>query len=80
MSCLGFPSGSVVKKLPAAQEVQEMLVPSLYRGDPLEEERAPLQYSCLGNAMDREPGGLQSAGLRVGTSSAAQHASLLESV
>ena len=70
----------MVKKLPAVQEVQEMLVPSLDRGDPLEEEMAPLQYSCLGNPMDREPGGLQSAGLRVGTSSAVQHSSLLESV
>ena len=33
------------------------------REDPLEKEMAtPLQYSCLGNSMDREPGGLQSTG------------------
>ena len=24
----------------------------------------PLQYSCMGNPMDREPGGLQSLGLK----------------
>ena len=33
------------------QETQEMLVRSLGREDPLENN--PLQYSCLGNPMDR---------------------------
>ena len=33
----GFPSGSVVKNLPAMQEMQEMWVQSLGWKDPLEE-------------------------------------------
>ena len=42
----------MVKNLPAMQETQ---VRSLSQEDPLEEEMAsPLQYSCLGNPMDRE--------------------------
>ena len=40
MFCLGFPNGSVVKKLPAMQEMQEMWVLSLGWEDPLEEELA----------------------------------------
>ena len=48
----GFPGGSVVKNLPAKQK---MWVRSLGWEDPLEEVVAnPLQYSCLGNPMDRE--------------------------
>ena len=40
-----------VKNLPAMQETQ---VQSLGQEDPLEKENSnPLQYSCLGNAMDR---------------------------
>ena len=37
------------------QETQEMLVRSLGQEDPLQKEIAgnPLQYSCLGNAMDK---------------------------
>ena len=35
---LYFPSGSVVKNLPAMQEQQEIWVQSLYWEDPLEEE------------------------------------------
>ena len=38
------------------QELQEMQVRSLGWEDPLEEERRkcnPLQYSCLGNPIDR---------------------------
>ena len=43
-----------VKNLPAIQEVQEMPVQSLGHEDPLEGETGnPLQYSCLGNSMDR---------------------------
>ena len=40
----------IVKNLPAKQETQ---VQSLGWEDPLEEEMATLQYSCLGNPMDR---------------------------
>ena len=36
----GFPSGSVVKNLPAMQEMQEMSVRSLGLEDPLEKEMA----------------------------------------
>ena len=42
----------MVKKLPAMQETQVL---SLGEEDPLEKEMAsPLQYSCLGDPMDRE--------------------------
>ena len=47
----GFPGGSVVKNLPAVWETQ---VWSLGWEDPLGEGNGnPLQYSCLGNPMDR---------------------------
>ena len=46
---MGFPGGSVVKNLPAKQEMQ---VRSSHQEDPLEKEMA-LQCSCLGNLMDR---------------------------
>ena len=43
--------------------MQKTLVCSLGWEDPLEKGMAnPLQYSCLGNAMDRGAGGLQSMG------------------
>ena len=46
-----FPGGSVVKNPPV---VQEKRVGSLGREDPLEEGNGNLlQYSCLGNSMDR---------------------------
>ena len=48
---LCFPSGSVVKNLPA---MQKMWVWTLGWEDPLEEEMGnPLQYPCLGNPRDR---------------------------
>ena len=48
---LGFPGGSVVKNLPAKQQMQ---VRSLSREDsPGEGNGYPLQYSCLGNPMAR---------------------------
>ena len=48
----GFPGGSVVKNLPA---MQEMLFQSLGLGRSSGERNGnPLQYSCLGNPMDRE--------------------------
>ena len=45
----GYSGGSVVENLPATQE---MRVQSLGREGPLEKEMA-IQYSCLGNPMDR---------------------------
>jgi len=46
-----FPGGSVVKNLPAiAGDVS--LIPGLGRS-PGEGNGNPLQYSCLGNPMDR---------------------------
>ena len=56
----GFPSGSMVKNLPAMQEMQ---VPSLGWEDPLEKEMAP--YSSIlawRIPWTEEPGGLQSMG------------------
>ena len=41
---MGFPGGSEVKNPPAMQWTQEMRV----------RNSNPLQYSCLGNPMDRE--------------------------
>ena len=53
----GFPSGSVIKNLPAMQELQETWVWFLSQEDTLEEAKAirSLQYSYLENPMDREP-------------------------
>ena len=48
----GFPGGSVVKNPPAnAGDVD--LIPGSGRS-PREGNGNPLQYSCLGNSMDRE--------------------------
>ena len=48
----GFPGGSVAKNPPAnAGDVD--LIPGLGRS-PKEENGNPLQYSCLGNLMDRK--------------------------
>ena len=48
---MGFPGGSVIKNLPAMQEIW---VPSLGQGrSPGGENGNPLQYSCLENPMDR---------------------------
>ena len=56
----GFPGGSVVKNPPAiAGDVGS--VPGS-RGSPGEGDGNPLQYSCLGNPMDRGAGRLQSTG------------------
>ena len=49
----GFPAGSVIKNLLLMQETQ---VRSLGRGDPWRRKWQPgtsLQYSCLGNSMNR---------------------------
>ena len=57
---MGFPGSSVIKNLPA---VQETLVGSLGREDPLEKEMAThssiLAWKIL---WTEEPGGLQSMG------------------
>ena len=47
----GFPSGSLVKSRPA-NSGDAGLIPGLGRS-PGEENGNPLQYSCLGNPMDR---------------------------
>ena len=47
---MGFPGGSVVKNLPANADVGSS--PGLGRS-PGEEIGSPLQYSCLGNPLDR---------------------------
>ena len=59
---MGFPSGSVVKNLPA---MQEMWFRSLDGEDPLEEEMV-VHSSILAWAipLTEEPGGLQSLGLQ----------------
>ena len=48
---MGFPDGSVVKT-PPANAVDGGLIPGLGRS-PGEGNGSPLQYSCLGNPMDR---------------------------
>ena len=47
---VGFPGDSVVKNLPSSADVS--LIPGLGRS-PGEENGNSLQYSCLGNPMDR---------------------------
>ena len=46
-----FPGGSVLKNLPASAS-DASLIPGLGRS-PGERNGNPLQYSCLGNPMDR---------------------------
>ena len=58
--CLGFPDGSVVKNLPFS-EGDASLIPGL-GGSPGEGNGNPLQYSCLGNPMDRGAWRIQSIG------------------
>ena len=62
---MGFPSGSVVKNLPAVQEPQEMWVRSLDLEDPLEKEMAT-HSSILAWKIPStvEPRGLWSMGLQ----------------
>ena len=62
---VGFPSGSVVKHLPAVQEMQETWVLSLGWKDPLEKGVATTS-SILGWNIPwtEEPGGLQSMKLK----------------
>ena len=51
MVCMGFPSGSVVKN-PPANAGDTGSIPGSGRS-PGEGNGNPLQYSCLGNPMDR---------------------------
>ena len=51
MARMGFPGGSVIKN-PPADAGDENLIPGSGRS-PREEKGNPLQYSCLGNPMDR---------------------------
>ena len=65
--CAGFPGSSVVKNLPAMQKTcagNMVWIPGSRRS-PGGGNENPLQYSCLGNPMDREPGGLLSMGSQV---------------
>ena len=60
---MGFPGGSVVKNLPAKQELQEMWVLSLGWEDPLEEEMATCcSFPAWRIPWTEDPGGLQSWG------------------
>ena len=57
----GFPGGSVVKNLPAMQEMLEMQVQSLSWEDSLEEEMATCpSILTWRNPRTEEPGGLYS--------------------
>ena len=51
---LGFPGGSVIKNLPAnaGDTRDEGSIPGVGRS-PREGNGNPLQYSCLGNPLDR---------------------------
>ena len=59
---MGFPSGSVVKNLPAMQETQEMQVQSLGQEDPLEEVIVHLRILAWSMLWTEETGRLQSMG------------------
>ena len=59
---MSFLGGSVVKNLPAMQEMQEMQVQSLVQEDPLGEEMATRSSILAGKIpCTEQPGGLQSA-------------------
>ena len=60
---MGFPSGSVIKNLPAnaGDAGDPCLIPGS-GGSPGGGNGNPLQYSCLENSVDRGSGGLQSMG------------------
>ena len=51
---VGFPGGTVVKNSPAnAGDIRDMGSIPGSRRSPRVENGNPLQYSCLGNSMDR---------------------------
>ena len=63
ISIRGFPGCSVVKNLPAKQEMQETWVQSLGQKDPLEEEMATHSRILAWRiTWTEEPGGLLSIG------------------
>ena len=63
--CWGFPSGLVLKNLPAVQEMQRTQVQSLGWEAPLEEGMATHSSILAGKIpWTEEPGGLQSKGLQ----------------
>ena len=63
---MAFSSGSVVKSLPAVQEIQETQVRSLGQEDPLEEGTAAHSTILAGKIpWAEEPGGLQSMGSQI---------------
>ena len=51
---MGFPDGSSVKNPTAMQETQKMQVQSEQGRSPGAGNGSSLQYSCLGNPLDRE--------------------------
>ena len=55
-----FPDGSY-DKVSACNVEDSILIPGLGRS-PGKGHGYPLQYSCLGNPLNRDPGGLQSMG------------------
>ena len=59
---MGFPSNSVGKES-ACNAEEPGSIPGTERS-PGEGNGNPLQYSCLGNSMDRGHGGLQSMGFQ----------------
>ena len=59
---MGFPGGSAIKN-PHANAGDPGLIPGSGIS-PGEGNGNPFQYSCLGNPWTKEPGGLQSMGLR----------------
>ena len=63
---MAFSSGSVVKSLPAVQEIQETQVRSPGQEDPLEEGTAAHSAILAGKIpWAEEPGGLQSMGSQI---------------
>ena len=72
---MGFPSGSMVKNLPAVQETQEMRVGSLGWEDPLKENIAIYPSILAGIILwTEEPGRLQSVGLQESWTRPSMHA------
>ena len=55
---------SQVALLANARDIRDASLIPGWRRSPGGGNGNPLQFSCLGNSMDREPGGLQSMGLK----------------
>ena len=80
--CLDFPSGLMVKTLPAMQELQEIQFQSLGQEDPLEKGMATHASILAWNIpRTKEPGGLQSIGSQKSdTTEATSHSTLSDSL